>query len=102
MKFLWPEMLAGLLAAPLLLWLYWWVLSRRKKVAMPFANLALVREAMGAQSSWRRHLPPALFFLGLLALLISLGRPAAGDITFAARNRDYGDGCLWQHARQGR
>jgi Ca-activated chloride channel homolog len=77
MKFLWPEMLAGLLAAPLLLWLYWWVLSRRKKVAMPFANLALVREAMGAQSSWRRHLPPALFFLGLLALLISLGRPAA-------------------------
>jgi Ca-activated chloride channel homolog len=77
MKFLWPEMLAGLLAAPLLLWLYWWVLSRRKKVALPFANLALVREAMGAQSSWRRHLPPALFFLGLLALLVSLGRPAA-------------------------
>jgi Ca-activated chloride channel homolog len=77
MKFLWPEMLAGLLAAPLLLWLYWWVLSRRKKVALPFANLALVREAMGAQSSWRRHLPPALFFLGLLALLFSLGRPAA-------------------------
>jgi Ca-activated chloride channel homolog len=77
MKFLWPEMLAGLLAAPILLWLYWWVLSRRKKVALPFANLALVREAMGAQSSWRRHLPPALFFLGLLALLFSLGRPAA-------------------------
>jgi Ca-activated chloride channel homolog len=77
MKFLWPEMLAGLLAAPLLLWLYWWVLSRRKKVALPFANLALVREAMGAQSSWRRHLPPALFFLGLVALLFSLGRPAA-------------------------
>jgi Ca-activated chloride channel homolog len=77
MKFLWPEMLAGLLAAPLLLWLYWWVLSRRKKVALPFANLALVREAMGAQSSWRRHLPPFLFFLGLVALLVSLGRPAA-------------------------
>jgi Ca-activated chloride channel homolog len=77
MKFLWPEMLAGLLAAPLLLWLYWWVLSRRKKAALPFANLALVREAMGAQSSWRRHLPPALFFLGLVALLVSLGRPAA-------------------------
>jgi Ca-activated chloride channel homolog len=77
MKFLWPEMLAGLLAAPLLLWLYWWVLSRRKKVALPFANLALVREAMGSQSSWRRHLPPILFFLGLVALLFSLGRPAA-------------------------
>jgi Ca-activated chloride channel homolog len=77
MKFLWPEMLVALLVAPLLIWLYWWAINRRKKVVLPYANLALVREAMGRQSGWRRHLPPGLFFLGLMALLFSLGRPAA-------------------------
>ncbi len=77
MKFLWPEMLVALAAAPLLLWLYWWVLNRRKKIALPFSNMDLVKEAMGAQSSWRRHFPPLVFFLGLLALLFSLSRPAA-------------------------
>jgi Ca-activated chloride channel homolog len=77
MKFIWPQMLWALLLVPLLIWLYVWVLKRRKKVVLQYANLALVRQAMGQQSQWRRHLPPALFLLALTAMLVSLGRPAA-------------------------
>jgi Ca-activated chloride channel homolog len=76
-KFLWPEMLLACAIAPLFIFLYWWVLKRRKKIALPYANLALVKEALSGQTSWRRHLPPTLFFLGLCALLFSLARPAA-------------------------
>jgi Ca-activated chloride channel homolog len=77
MKFIWPQFLWALILIPALVWLYWWVLNRRKKIAIQYANLALVREAMGTQSSWRRHLPPALFLLAIASMLFATSRPAA-------------------------
>jgi Ca-activated chloride channel homolog len=77
MKFIWPNMLWALVLIPLLVWLYVWVLRRRKKAVLQYANMALVKQALGQQSQWRRHLPPSLFLLALAALLVSLGRPAA-------------------------
>ena len=44
---------------PLLVLLYVWLLRRRKKSALRYASLALVREAMGKSIGWRRHLPPS-------------------------------------------
>jgi Ca-activated chloride channel family protein len=77
MSFLWPMMLWSLLLLPLLVLLYLWLLGRRKKVALPYSQLALVREAMGQGVGWRRHLPPALLLLAVGAMLMASARPTA-------------------------
>ena len=48
MSFLWPSMLWLLLAVPLLVAAYLWLLRRRKRLAVRYAGLAMVREAMTA------------------------------------------------------
>jgi Ca-activated chloride channel homolog len=75
--FFWPEMLWGLVAVPLLIALYVWLLRRRKKSSIRYASLALVKEAMGERVAWRRHVPPALLLTAITALLIAAARPAA-------------------------
>ena len=77
MSFLWPEMLWALIAAPLLVLMYVWLLRRRKKTALRYASLALVKEAMGKSAAWRRHLPPALLLVAVSALLFAAARPTA-------------------------
>ena len=77
MNFLWPEMLWALLAIPLLVLLYVWLLRRRKKTALRYASLSLVKEALGAMSAWRRHVPPTLLLFALAALLLATARPTA-------------------------
>ncbi len=76
MQFLWPEFLWLLLALPLLVVLYVWLLRRKKKMAVRYASLSIVKEAMGGQS-WKRHIPPALFLLAMAAMLVAAGRPQA-------------------------
>ena len=51
--FLWPMFLWLLLLVPLAIALYVLFLKRRKKSALRYANLALVKDAMGA-IGWRR------------------------------------------------
>ena len=63
MTFVWPEMLWLMAVLPLLLAAYVWVLRRKKKLAVRYASLSMVREAMGAGSRIKRHLPPLLFLL---------------------------------------
>lgn len=77
MKFLWPEFLALLLLVPLLAGLYVWLLRRRKRLAVRYANLSLVKEALGRGPGWRRHVPPVLFLLALTALFVAVARPTA-------------------------
>jgi Ca-activated chloride channel homolog len=77
MSFLWPQLLWLLLAVPLLIALYFFVLSRRKKSALTYANLGAVKAAMGPGQKFRRHVPPLLFLLALITMLLSIARPAA-------------------------
>jgi Ca-activated chloride channel homolog len=77
LSFIWPEMLWALLALPLLVLLYVWLLRRRKKLSLRYANLALVKEAMGKRAGWRRHVPPLLLLLAVTALLLAAARPHA-------------------------
>src|SRR5512139_1320519 len=77
MSFLWPNLLWSLLLVPLLVLLYLWLLRRRKKAALPYAQLALVKEAMGKGLGWRRHLPPALLLAAITAMLFATARPTA-------------------------
>jgi Ca-activated chloride channel family protein len=76
-KFLWPGLLWCLLALPALVALYLWLLARRKKAAVRYASLSMVKEAMGAGSTFRRHVPPFLFLLALGAMIAAMARPTA-------------------------
>ena len=77
MNFLWQEALWLLLLLPLLVWAYRWLLKRRKKTAVAWSSLAVVKEAMGRQRLWRRHVPPALLLLALASLIVAGARPTA-------------------------
>ena len=77
MNFLWPEFLWFLLALPVLVLLYVWLLRRKKKMALRYASLSIIKEAMGPGQTIRRHIPPALFLLALAAMLLAAARPVA-------------------------
>lgn len=76
MGFHWPELLVLLLAVPALALVYLLILRRKKRAALRFSSLGLVREAMQGRA-WRQHVPPALLLLGLLAALVGIARPNA-------------------------
>jgi len=77
MTWLWPESLLLLGLIPFMVALYIWMLRRRRRFAVRYSSLALVRDALPGQSRWRRHFPFALFLLALTALVIAMARPAA-------------------------
>jgi len=77
MKFIWPSMLWLLLLLPLLVWLYRWLLARKRRSTVRLASIAVAKAALGSGPGWRRHVPPALLFLALAALLLAMSRPAA-------------------------
>jgi Ca-activated chloride channel family protein len=77
MDWLWPGFLPLLGILPVLVAAYIWILRRRRRFAVRYSSLVLVREALPHQSRWRRHLPFALFLLALASLVIALARPVA-------------------------
>jgi Ca-activated chloride channel family protein len=77
MKFLWPEMLWLLLLVPALVAGYFYLLRRKRQAALKYANLGMVKEAMGAGQRFRRHIPPLLFLIAIIALLAAVARPTA-------------------------
>src|SRR3990172_8147022 len=77
MSFIWPGLLFSLLVTPLSIALYIRMHNRRRKIALQFGTLGLVREESGHGPGMRRHIPPVIFLTGLTILLISLARPQA-------------------------
>jgi Ca-activated chloride channel homolog len=77
MTFLWPEMLWLLMAVPVLVGIYVLALRRKKKHAVRYASLSLVRDAIGPGQRFRRHVPPALFLLAMIATIVAVARPSA-------------------------
>ncbi len=77
MDLLWPGFLLLLGVIPLILGLTMWVLRRRRRFALRYSSLALVRAAMPRPSRLKRYLPLALFLLALASLVVALGRPVA-------------------------
>lgn len=75
--FIWPQFLWLLLALPLLVLIYWWILRRRRHTALRYASLSIVREAMGKGPGWRRHIPPVLLLFAFAAMLLASARPMA-------------------------
>ncbi|MFN7427469.1 MAG: VWA domain-containing protein [bacterium] len=77
MRFLWPDLLWFTLLVPALVGAYMYALRRRRRGAVRYASLSLVRGALGPGQQWRRHLPPALLLAGFALALIAMARPMA-------------------------
>ncbi|HEX4928583.1 MAG TPA: VWA domain-containing protein, partial [Burkholderiales bacterium] len=77
MSFEWPEALWLLALLPALVGFYVYLLRRKKKQALRYSSLALVKAALGAGPSWRRHVPPALLLVALAAMIVAVARPMA-------------------------
>ena len=76
MTFQWPELLWLMLAVPALVAAYVMLLRKRRKLALQYASLSLVREANAIQSI-RRHIPPLLLLLALALMIAATARPSA-------------------------
>ena len=77
MTFLWPEMLWLVLIVPALVAAFFYLLRRKQATALRYANLSMVKEAMGTGQRFRRHVPPLFFLIALIALIVAIARPAA-------------------------
>jgi Ca-activated chloride channel family protein len=74
---LWPGFLILLGLIPLLIAFYLWILRRRRRFALRYSSLALLRDAIPRQSNWKRHIPFALFLLAITGLIIAASRPVS-------------------------
>lgn len=75
MSFIWPLMLIVLLLIPLCAVLYLRMQRQRRRLAASYGSMGLVQTAAGRSLGVRRHIPPALFLVGLAILIIALARP---------------------------
>jgi Ca-activated chloride channel family protein len=77
MTFVWPQMLWLLAAVPVVVAVYVMLMRRKRKAALRYASLTLVKDAQGAGQRVRRHVPPFLFLVALALMLVAIARPAA-------------------------
>lgn len=77
MSFSWPFVLPALLLIPAFVAAYIWLQRRRRRFAVRYASLSLIRDALPRHARWRRHAPFALYLLSLAGLLTAAARPQA-------------------------
>ena len=75
MGLLWPAYLLLLTAIPLVVLAYLLVLRRRRRFAVHYSSLSLIRQAMPGGTRWKRHLPFVLIVLALGLLILALLAP---------------------------
>jgi Ca-activated chloride channel homolog len=74
--FLWPAAFLLLALVPALILLRIWA-QRRRRAGLRYSSLSLILAAAPGSSRVRRHLPFALFLLGLGSLVIAIARPVS-------------------------
>ena len=77
MTFLWPSMRLFLVLVPVIMLIYWRVQRRRQASLAGLSGLGASKPARKRVPGYRRHIPAALFLLGLVILLAALARPQA-------------------------
>jgi len=80
-----PTYLPFLLLLPVLALLYVLMQRRRSRYAVRFTNLELLASVVGRRPGIRRHVPTALFLLGLTGLVLAASHPLLN--LEVARNR---------------
>ena len=77
MNFAWPYALLSLLAVPALLGVYRVHRRRKRRSAISFSSIALIRAAMPSKKRWRTLLPLGLFLVAIASLAVGSARPQA-------------------------
>lgn len=77
MSFESPQLLLGLLAAPLAVWGYLLLERRRARRSARWTSAALMPNMVEGSPGRRRHIPAVLFLIGLTLLLAGFARPEA-------------------------
>lgn len=77
MSFAAPIFLWGLLAVPVVGFLYARAQRRRSRYAIRFTNLDVLAPVAAERAAWRRHAPAAVLTMALIALIVGLARPEA-------------------------
>lgn len=77
MKFLHPQILWLLLLVPALVAAYVALIRRRGKHVIRYASFGAVKEAVGTGQRLRRHVPPLLFLLAQILLIVACAGPTA-------------------------
>ena len=75
MSFTWPFALLMVLAVPIVLGVYVLTMRRRRKQAVSYSSVALLRSVLPRRSRWKRHLPVAMLLSSLGVLSIAAARP---------------------------
>jgi Ca-activated chloride channel family protein len=80
MQFIWPSLLWSLLVVPVILAVYVAIQRKRRRYALRYSSLLVLKQTITPGHRLRRHVPPALFLLGLSAMLFALARPQTSTI----------------------
>jgi len=84
MSFAWAFLLPLLLVPLVVLGVYLWSLRRKRKQAVTYSSVALLRSVIPARSRWRLHLPVGLLVASLGVLAIASARPqVTSDVPIA-------------------
>ena len=75
MRFAWPLALLLLAAVPIAAAVYWLWLRRKRKHAVQYSSLSLIRQALPPESTWRRIAPFVLVLVSLASLALGAARP---------------------------
>jgi Ca-activated chloride channel homolog len=75
MTLTWPLALFMLVGVPVVLGAYLWKLRRRRKQAIRYSSVALLRSVIPRSSKWKRHAPIALLLTSLAVLAFASSRP---------------------------
>ncbi len=75
MSFAWPLSFLALVAVPAVLGAYLVALRRRRRRAVTYSSLALLRQAIPRRSRWLRHVPIGLLLASLAVLALAAARP---------------------------
>jgi Ca-activated chloride channel family protein len=77
MTFLWPTMLLSLASAPLVVAVYLLMQRKRRKIVARIQRISDMGQNMKREPGFRRHIPPLLFLMGLMFLMVAAARPQA-------------------------
>ncbi len=75
MTFTWPLALLLLVAAPVLVAVYVVNLRRRRRDAVTYSSVALLRSLLPRRATWKRHVPVALLTMSIAVLAVGAARP---------------------------
>jgi Ca-activated chloride channel family protein len=74
-SFAWPIALLLLLAVPIVLGLYVAALRRRRRQAISYSSIVLLRAAVPRRTRWLRHVPVAVLLAAIGVLAVGAARP---------------------------